>query len=172
LAVVALLITSGWGTARAELAQTTLGVGRGPHKGPRSLQLSAETLEYKTLSTGCSKAGRCPSNLVLSGAVTVRSGALQLRTKRLVVSVDRDGKPLTARASGGVTLRLEQGAGRADTARLLLSKWHLELRGHAQLHRPDVGFQVSGQRIAIDLQTGGVVVARASARISARAEGR
>lgn len=168
-ALGALLVGSSWATAGAEPARTTLGVGKGPRAATHSLQLSAETLEYKPLSVGCSKSGRCPSNLLLSGGVTVRSGSLRMQTKRLIVRVDRSGKPVSARATGGVTLSLEQGEGRADTARLLLGKWHLELQGNAQLNRRDVGLQVAGQRIAIDMQTGGVVVAQAKARISPRA---
>ena len=143
-------------------------------KAPLSLQISADHLSLQQRTRRLELRG----NVVVGAAQLMRAEGrgeaperpMSLRAKRLVVLLDREGAPRLLEAKGDVRLRVKGSSGAAErvTLRLKRGSRTLELAGGASL-KLERGLRVQGARIAVELDTGRLQVARP--KITMRAAG-
>ncbi len=129
------------------------------------LRVSADELSYRP--------GRCAqggvvikeSCLELRGQVRVEVGSLKLRAARLTVALDPRGRPRRLEAQGGVELRAGDAHGRASRAVYQIGEAALELTGAARIQIAALKLELEGERVELDLASGGLRVRAARARL-------
>jgi hypothetical protein len=130
----------------------------------QTLELSATRVVLRP-APGCDLGERsCPSVVRLSGNVSLRLGALKLEAAEVSARLTGGGDVAGVRATGGVKIVLDSGEGSCRSAQLDPRKSTLVLEDEATL-RWQARFRIAGERIAVDLRRGQVVVHQARARI-------
>ena len=120
------------------------------------LRLSADQLAYQPGTR----------RIELRGQVALEAGRLRIRAAQLTVVLDERGQPLRLEARGKVSVALGNAAGSADRADVALGDRQVALAGHVRLRLADLGLDLQGERLLLDLATGRVSVAAARARIA------
>lgn len=147
------------------------------------LQLRADRLSYQPRRCA---AAPCPADVELTGNVDLRGPGWRVRADRVRLRVDHQGRPRTLSGEGHLSLRMGKRRGTARRMALVVvaptaagagdtdgnsAGVRLELRGAARLACPDLGLDLRGRRIAIDLGSGRLSVAGAAARLGGRSGG-
>lgn len=167
LVLFAALLAGSWPAQASPLERVVIKPGSG-------LRLSADELGYRPGScfapagSGQSGKGNC---LELKGKVAVELGSLRLRATSLSVELDQQGQPLRLQAAGGVELQAGEASGTARQASLQLGARTLELTGQARVRVRKLNLELEGERVELDLESGGLRVRSARARLELPSRG-
>jgi lipopolysaccharide export system protein LptA len=121
----------------------------------KRFQLTADHLKYLP--------GK--GTVLLTGQVKLTAGKLRLTAHQVRVLFDPRGRPLRFEARKAVTLKLGRSRGQAGAVDLGLKSRVLVLTGTPRLRWAPLGLTLTGQRIQVALDTGGLEVQLARARI-------
>ncbi len=127
-------------------------VESGPTK---PLHLSADQLNYQ----------QSQGKIELQGRVALVMGQLTLTARQMVVFLDPKGQPTRFQAQGNVAFTIGRNQGRAEEAFIFSKGNNIELMGKVELHMSQLGLDLQGHRIQLNIESGRLTVHSAKARL-------